>query len=62
MIGRRLLDEHYAPDGYNIGVDNESGGRAERDAPARNSTVCWRYGRAEERSTQGDSGKENDIV
>ncbi len=28
---RRLLDEQYAPDGYNIGVNNESGGRAEGD-------------------------------
>jgi diadenosine tetraphosphate (Ap4A) HIT family hydrolase len=24
---RRLLDERYAPDGYNIRVNNESGGR-----------------------------------
>jgi hypothetical protein len=24
MIGRRLLDEHYAPEGYNIGVNRGS--------------------------------------
>jgi hypothetical protein len=58
MIGRRLLDEHYAPDGYNIGVNNESGGRAERDAPARNSTVCRGYGGAKRWGTGGYSGKE----
>ena len=56
---RRLLDERYAPDGYNIGVNNESGGRAERDASPRacDAPVCRGYGGAEGQGERGDPGE-----
>jgi hypothetical protein len=59
MIGRRLAGEQYAPDGYTIGVNNKSGGRAERDAPAFacDSPVCWGYGGAKGRGERGDPGE-----
>ena len=57
---RRLAGEQYAPDGYNIGVNNESGGRTERDASPRacDSTVCRGYGGAERRGERSDPGEE----